>query len=70
MDLNHSNGANRRIAERRSIANRRTADRAVAASRRSELRRQSDVLQVLGSPAPSLTLPKRSLGRWIEGGLN
>jgi hypothetical protein len=60
----------RRVSERRSGFDRRTAGRDSLPTRRLQLRRQTDVLQQVGSPASSRRLRRRSIASWIEGGLS
>ncbi|MEA2508259.1 MAG: hypothetical protein QOG21_341 [Actinomycetota bacterium] len=60
----------RRVAERRSVSDRRAAVRESLPTRRLQLRRQTDVLQQVGSPASSRRLRRRSIESWIEGGLS
>ena len=60
----------RRVAARRESFDRRAPRRGDTSRRRSHLRRQTDVLEVLGSPSSSLVLPKSSLARWIRRDLS
>jgi hypothetical protein len=72
----------RRTSVRRSGFERRTSGRADPSPRRAQLRRQTDVVEYLGTPGrtrsghasdpgapPPLRLPKRPVQRWIDRGL-